>query len=99
VINNFTAGWLAGPPPRGAGVIPSFGGPIQGVLSGYVAVPAEWLTKAPVGLSDVEASTLPCAGPTSSDEQAERAKALGARHVINASSHALLVGNRSGCDS
>ncbi|HEV8262146.1 MAG TPA: NAD(P)-dependent alcohol dehydrogenase [Burkholderiales bacterium] len=64
VINNFTAGWLAGPPPRAAGVIPSFGGPIQGVLSEYVAVPAEWLTKAPVGLSTVEASTLPCAGLT-----------------------------------
>lgn len=127
VINNFTAGWLAGPPPRAAGVVPSFGGPIQGVLSEYVAVSAEWLTKAPVGLSDVEASTLPCAAltawtslielgglkpgevvlvqgtggvslfalqfacaagaevivTTSSDEKAERVKALGARHVIN----------------
>lgn len=64
VINNFNAGWLDGDPPRRDGEIASFGGPLPGALSEYVAVPAEWLVKAPASLSDTAASTLPCTGLT-----------------------------------
>lgn len=42
----------------------SLGGHHQGVLSEYVVMPAAWLTKGPSSLTDVEASTLPCAGLT-----------------------------------
>ncbi|PTQ12715.1 alcohol dehydrogenase [Sphingomonas oleivorans] len=64
VINNFTAGWIDGPPPRVNGVNQSFGGPLPGVLAEYVALPAEWLVAAPATLDDAEASTLPCAALT-----------------------------------
>lgn len=64
VINNFNAGWVDGPPPRIAGVVPSFGGPVPGVLAEYVVVPEAWLVKAPESLSYAEASTLPCCGLT-----------------------------------
>jgi len=64
VINNFNAGWLDGPPPRVNGVVASFGGPLPGVLAEYVAVPEDWLVRAPQTLSYVQASTLPCCGLT-----------------------------------
>jgi NADPH:quinone reductase-like Zn-dependent oxidoreductase len=64
VINNFNAGWVDGPPPRIAGVVPSFGGPVPGVLAEYVVAPEAWLVKAPESLSYAEASTLPCCGLT-----------------------------------
>lgn len=64
VINNFTAGWVDGPPPRVHGVNPSFGGPLQGVLAEFVALPAEWLVAAPKTLDASMASTLPCAALT-----------------------------------
>jgi NADPH:quinone reductase-like Zn-dependent oxidoreductase len=64
VINNFTAGWINGNPPRVDGEVPSFGGPLQGSLAEYMSVPAEWLVKAPATLSDMEASALPCTGLT-----------------------------------
>jgi NADPH:quinone reductase-like Zn-dependent oxidoreductase len=64
VINNFNAGWMDGPPPRIAGMVPSFGGPVPGVLAEYVVVPEAWLVKAPESLSHAEASTLPCCGLT-----------------------------------
>ncbi|TCU14831.1 zinc-dependent alcohol dehydrogenase family protein [Rhizobium sullae] len=64
VVNNFLAGWIDGAPPRVAGEVPSFGGPLPGVLAEYVSLPAEWLVMSPTALSDVEASTLPCAGLT-----------------------------------
>jgi NADPH:quinone reductase-like Zn-dependent oxidoreductase len=129
VINNFNAGWIDGDPPRHEGEIASFGGPLSGTLSEYVALPAEWLVKAPVSLREAAASTLPCTGltawtslvemgrlapgqtvvvqgtggfslfalqlanrigaevivTTSNASKAERASALGARHVINRS--------------
>ena len=64
VIANFTAGWIDGPPPRLRGEIPSLGGPLPGVLSEYVSLPAGWFVKAPAGLDDVQASTLPCTALT-----------------------------------
>jgi NADPH:quinone reductase-like Zn-dependent oxidoreductase len=64
VINNFNAGWVDGAPPRVDGVVPSFGGPLPGVLVEYIAVPEGWLVKAPETLSHTQASTLPCCGLT-----------------------------------
>ncbi|MGX1164145.1 NADPH:quinone reductase-like Zn-dependent oxidoreductase [Bradyrhizobium sp. USDA 372] len=64
VINNFNTDWMDGPPPRIAGVVASFGGPVPGVLAEYVVVPEAWLVKAPESLSYSEASTLPCCGLT-----------------------------------
>jgi len=64
VINNFNGGWLDGEPPRRDGEIASFGGPLPGTLAEYMALPAEWLVKAPSSLSDAQASALPCTGLT-----------------------------------
>jgi NADPH:quinone reductase-like Zn-dependent oxidoreductase len=64
VIGNFNAGWINGPPPRVGSEIPSLGGPLPGVLSEYVSLPADWLVRAPAALTDVQASTLPCAALT-----------------------------------
>jgi NADPH:quinone reductase-like Zn-dependent oxidoreductase len=40
------------------------GGHYPGVLAEYVALPEDWLVRAPATLDDAEASTLPCAGVT-----------------------------------
>lgn len=64
VISNFTAGWIDGPAPRKGGVTPTLGGPLPGVLSEYVVLPAGWLVKSPTTLDDAQASTLPVAGLT-----------------------------------
>jgi NADPH:quinone reductase-like Zn-dependent oxidoreductase len=66
VISNFTPDWIDGTRPGDANV-PSYwtlGGYYPGVLSQYVALPQDWLVRAPVTLSSVEASTLPCAALT-----------------------------------
>jgi NADPH:quinone reductase-like Zn-dependent oxidoreductase len=44
--------------------IPSQGGPLPGMLSEYVATPAEWLVHAPSTLDAIHASTLPLAALT-----------------------------------
>jgi len=64
VINNFNADWLDGPPPRINGIVPSFGGPLAGVLSEYMTLSEQQLVRAPKSLSHAEASTLPCCGLT-----------------------------------
>lgn len=64
VLGSFTAGWLDGPPPRRDGSIDILGGSLPGVLSEYLTMRAEWLVAAPQSLTDVQASTLPCAALT-----------------------------------
>lgn len=61
VIGNFGGDWIEGPSLQMA---PTLGGALPGVLAEYVAMPAEWLVKAPVSLTDAEASTLPIAALT-----------------------------------
>lgn len=66
VISNFMPGWIDGLP-AGNARIPSYnamGGYYPGIMSEYVALPAEWLSTAPASLDDGEASTLPVAGLT-----------------------------------
>lgn len=63
VISSFFPGWIDGPP-RSWAEAPSQGGPIPGMLSQYVATPAEWCVAAPASLTAAEASTLPVAGLT-----------------------------------
>lgn len=66
VISTFIPGWIDGVGPGSARqpTHGSLGGGYQGVLAEYVALNQEWAVKAPGGLSDVAASTLPCAGLT-----------------------------------
>lgn len=75
VISVFTPDWIDGLRP-GNGRTPTYrtlGGYYPGVLSEYVTMPADWFVHAPRGLSDVEASTLPCAGVTAWFALVERA--------------------------
>jgi NADPH:quinone reductase-like Zn-dependent oxidoreductase len=76
VISTFIPGWIDGP---GFGTARNpherrLGGPMQGVLSEYVVLDQDWAVKAPAKLSDVEASTLPCAGLTAWTALVERGK-------------------------
>lgn len=126
VIGTFFRHWQDGEltPEKSIGVA---GDQVDGYACEYATVPASALTRAPAGLTFVEAATLPCAGltawralmndgplkpgevvlvqgsggvsifalqfakaagavviaTTSSDEKAERLRALGADHVIN----------------
>jgi NADPH:quinone reductase-like Zn-dependent oxidoreductase len=126
----FAPGWYDGDPDRDH-LRKALGGPVDGTLQEYMCFRAADAVKIPRHLTDVEASTLPCAGLTAwsalvekgavkpgeqiltlgtggvsifalqfggmlgaevmitsgSDEKLERAKALGARHVINYKTH------------
>ena len=61
VMPIFVQGWIDGPQPRDD-VLPTLGGPLDGVLREHGVWRAENLVCAPDSLSDVEAATLPCAG-------------------------------------
>lgn len=66
VISTFIPGWIDGPG-FGTARQPNYltlGGAMQGVLSEYIVLNQDWAVKAPESQSDVEASTLPCAGLT-----------------------------------
>ena len=66
VISTFTPGWIDGVR-LGNARTPSYrtlGGYYPGVLADYVAFPEDWFVRAPVTLTPLEASTLPCAGLT-----------------------------------
>lgn len=65
VISTCLPGWIDGPGPGNA----RLGGPealgsghLPGVLAEYVALDQDWAVRAPVSLTDSEASTLPMAG-------------------------------------
>lgn len=126
VAGNFSQKWIAGEPSRPK-LTSSLGGPLDGMLAQYRALPEEGVVHIPSHLSYEEAATLPCAALTawhslivqgrvkagdtvlvqgtggvsifalqfahmmgaevivtsSSDEKLERAKELGASHMIN----------------
>jgi len=63
VISICITGWIDGTP-MSWGDAPTQGGPIPGMLSQYVATPAEWCVLAPATLTADEASTLPIAALT-----------------------------------
>lgn len=63
VISICITGWIDGAPMSWADA-PTQGGPIPGMLSQYVATPAEWCVLAPATLTADEASTLPIAALT-----------------------------------
>ncbi|KTQ96479.1 alcohol dehydrogenase [Aureimonas ureilytica] len=66
VLSTFFPGWIDGRAPGNAKVLDgrALGGSYPGVLTEYVALPADWLVAAPGSLDLGEASTLPCAGLT-----------------------------------
>ena len=59
----FAPRWLAGAPDRER-LRATLGGPLDGTLRELMTVPAESVVRAPAGLDDVEAATLPCAAVT-----------------------------------
>ncbi|MBK8011041.1 MAG: NAD(P)-dependent alcohol dehydrogenase [Deltaproteobacteria bacterium] len=65
VSGTFVQGWSRRPVPRDAKVLRrTLGGPIDGMLRARCVLPEDDLVKVPQGLSDLEAATLPCVGPT-----------------------------------
>ena len=63
VISTCITGWIDGTPLSWKDA-PALGGPLQGMLSEYVAIPADWCVRAPSSLTPAEASTLPIAALT-----------------------------------
>jgi NADPH:quinone reductase-like Zn-dependent oxidoreductase len=63
VISVCITGWIDGAPKSWVEA-PTQGGPINGMLSRFVATPAEWCVSAPLSLTALEACTLPIAGLT-----------------------------------
>jgi NADPH:quinone reductase-like Zn-dependent oxidoreductase len=66
VISTYVPGWIDG---KGLGSAAepygqTLGGPRPGVLAEFLALPENWLIRAPNSLDDAEASTLPIAGVT-----------------------------------
>lgn len=71
VIPVYTQGWHAGMPTRELRTQRTLGGPLDGVLRDYIAVPAEDAVAAPAHLSHEEAATLPIAAVTAWSTLAE----------------------------
>ncbi|PXW24748.1 zinc-dependent alcohol dehydrogenase family protein [Paraburkholderia caballeronis] len=63
VLSAFIPGWIDGAPLSWTDA-PTQGGPLDGMLAQYVAMPADWCVFAPTSLDALEASTLPVAGLT-----------------------------------
>jgi NADPH:quinone reductase-like Zn-dependent oxidoreductase len=63
VLSTCITGWVDGAPMSWTDA-PALGGPLPGVLSEYIAIPAEWCVLAPTSLTSNEASTLPIAALT-----------------------------------
>lgn len=76
VISTFAPGWIDDKPLGSARNPPyrTLGGFHPGVLSEYVAFPADWFVSAPETLDHGEASTLTCAGLTAWFALVERGK-------------------------
>ncbi|ARP82190.1 alcohol dehydrogenase [Bordetella genomosp. 8] len=75
VISQFTPDWIDGLRPGDARTpgYRTLGGFYPGVLAEYVALPEDWLVRAPETLADWQACTLPCAGVTAWFALVERA--------------------------
>lgn len=63
VMGTFSQNWLYGPPTRNT-LKTTLGGPLDGTLSEYRVFPEHGVVATPEHLTDLEASTLPCAGLT-----------------------------------
>ena len=59
----FMQGWISGPPNRER-LSTTLGGPIDGVMAEFRCFPQDSVSKVPEELTDLEASTLPCAALT-----------------------------------
>ena len=59
----FMQGWISGPPNRER-LSATLGGPIDGVMAEFRCFPQDSVSKVPEELTDLEASTLPCAALT-----------------------------------
>jgi NADPH:quinone reductase-like Zn-dependent oxidoreductase len=59
----FTQGWISGPPTPDRPAS-SLGGPLDGTMAEYMAMPEAGVVKVPDYLSDEQAATLPCAALT-----------------------------------
>jgi NADPH:quinone reductase-like Zn-dependent oxidoreductase len=84
VVSTFIPGWIDG---SGFGTArePNYrtlGGAMQGVLSEYIVLDQDWAVKAPDSLSDIEASTLPCAGLTAWTALVERGNLHAGQTVV-----------------
>ncbi len=63
VMPHFFRDWIAGKPTK-ADLRTSLGGPLDGTLQQYMCAPQHAFVATPAHLTDVEASTLPCAALT-----------------------------------
>jgi NADPH:quinone reductase-like Zn-dependent oxidoreductase len=84
VISTYVPGWIDGRQ-LGSAAQPNgrtMGGPLQGVLAEYVALPAEWLIRSPHTLTDAQASTLPIAGVTAWFSLIEEGRLRAGRTVV-----------------
>jgi NADPH:quinone reductase-like Zn-dependent oxidoreductase len=63
VMPIFAQRWIAGAPTRDR-LRSTLGGPLDGTLAERLVLPETGLVRAPVGLDDLEASTLPCSALT-----------------------------------
>jgi len=63
VISAYIPGWIDGAS-RSWAEAPTQGGPLPGMLTEFIATPAEWCVTAPATLTPAEASTLPVAAVT-----------------------------------
>lgn len=84
VISTFAPDWLNGTPPGSARnpFYASLGGNYPGVLAEYVVFNENWLVAAPKTLSDVEASTLPCAALTAWFALVEKGNLIAGEKVL-----------------
>jgi len=84
VLSTFIPGWIDG---LGFGTARNpndivLGGSRQGMLAEYVVLDQDWAVRSPEHLSDVEASTLPCAGLTAWTALVERGKLHAGQVVV-----------------
>jgi NADPH:quinone reductase-like Zn-dependent oxidoreductase len=69
----FMQGWISGPPNRERHST-TLGGPIDGVMAEFRCFPQDSVSKVPEELTDLEASTLPCAALTAWSALVEEGK-------------------------
>jgi len=69
----FMQGWISGPPNRER-LSTTLGGPIDGVMAEFSCFPQDSVSKVPEELTDLEASTLPCAALTAWSALVEEGK-------------------------
>jgi NADPH:quinone reductase-like Zn-dependent oxidoreductase len=96
----FAQKWHAGRPTK-TKLKSTLGGPLDGTLTDYMAVPAESVVEVPDSLSDAQAATLPCAGLTAWNALVEQGDVKPGQTVVTlgtggVSSFALQIANALG---